>query len=162
MERKNPTELTDMDNLQQTQGTFKPKLKNLVNDKINSLNQIYRNLKIEIEIETENKIKICRICYEQENLSSDNILINPCLCQGSMQFIHESCLKTWISNNNNFSKFVAFCEICKYYFQMTSKKKLIFSKIKCKKFFERVLTITCSMLMGILLLDFLLYVITLK
>ena len=44
-------------------------------------------------IETNPK---CRICFE-----SNNPLIVPCDCKGSIRFIHQECLKTWILKNNS-------------------------------------------------------------
>ena len=41
--------------------------------------------------------KICRICYGDDD-NSDNPLINPCTCKGSMKFIHYQCLKNWLSS----------------------------------------------------------------
>ena len=34
---------------------------------------------------------ICRICFETE--TDNNLLIKPCKCTGSMQHVHENCLK---------------------------------------------------------------------
>lgn len=36
--------------------------------------------------------KICRICLEFE--TTDDKLIWPCRCAGSVKFVHEECLKT--------------------------------------------------------------------
>ena len=41
------------------------------------------------------KYKICRICYLEEE-STDNPLIQPCVCSGSMKYIHLNCLKQWL------------------------------------------------------------------
>ena len=41
------------------------------------------------------KYKICRICYLEEE-SIDNPLIQPCVCSGSMKYIHLNCLKQWL------------------------------------------------------------------
>ena len=49
------------------------------------------------------KNKYCRICYMEENDSNENPLLNPCICSGSMKFIHYTCLKHWI-NNKCYSK----------------------------------------------------------
>jgi hypothetical protein len=54
--------------------------------------------------------KICRICFEPE--SAENPIITPCSCRGSMQHIHERCLKSWILSQNIDPK--AFnCDVCK-------------------------------------------------
>ena len=47
----------------------------------------------------EKKNNLCRICYMEEE-SDDNPLLQPCICSGSMKFIHLSCLKHWISTRS--------------------------------------------------------------
>jgi hypothetical protein len=39
-------------------------------------------------------VPVCRICLMEDN-DTDNPLITPCKCLGSMGFIHHACLKTW-------------------------------------------------------------------
>ena len=38
--------------------------------------------------------KACRICYMEEE-EIDNPLVQPCICSGSMKYIHLNCLKKW-------------------------------------------------------------------
>ena len=42
---------------------------------------------------------MCRICLEnednEENGGSENPLINPCKCIGSMKYVHFKCLRSW-------------------------------------------------------------------
>ena len=47
----------------------------------------------------EKKASVCRICYIEEE-DEDNPLVQPCICSGSMKFIHLSCLKHWISTRS--------------------------------------------------------------
>ena len=42
------------------------------------------------------KNAICRICYGDET-SEENPLIYPCICKGSMKYIHYECLKNWLN-----------------------------------------------------------------
>jgi hypothetical protein len=69
------------------------------------------------------KYKICRICYLEEE-SIDNPLIQPCVCSGSMKYIHLDCLKQWlhtsifvkIDGNNDCYIYLyktPECELCK-------------------------------------------------
>ena len=60
----------------------------------------------------------CRICLDEES-SSENPMIHPCKCNGSMKFIHRNCLQTWRETNNR-----AFyeCDICKYKYKFTRTK----------------------------------------
>ena len=71
----------------------------------------------------ESKYKICRICYSEEE-SDDNPLIQPCICSGSMKYIHLECLKHWlrtsifeqIENTNSCCIYLyktPECELCK-------------------------------------------------
>jgi hypothetical protein len=43
------------------------------------------------------KNKICRICLSGETNPSKNPLICPCICKGSMKYIHYQCLKNWLN-----------------------------------------------------------------
>lgn len=105
-------------------------------------------------------LKNCRICYEKE--TETEILISPCLCQGSMKFIHDSCLKTWITNNHKNSAESCSCEICKFEFKMTYKIIKTFSKVKYKTFCHRTLYLLISLLACIILIDFFVYIIIIK
>lgn len=76
-------------------------------------------------------------------------MISPCVCSGSLKFVHQSCLQQWIKSADTKS-----CELCKYDFQMTTKikpfrkwQKLEMSmmerrKIMCSVTFH-IIAITC-------------------
>ena len=82
------------------------------NDEINNKRKLSKN-------------KICRICYIEEDEPEENPLLNPCICAGSMKYIHYQCLRRWIinkcyskieSNNNSCSIYKikpVECELCK-------------------------------------------------
>lgn len=58
---------------------------------------------------------ICRICLETQ--TTENPLIVPCKCAGTVGYIHESCLKVWlISKELNLNK--VRCELCKTKYEM--------------------------------------------
>ena len=40
---------------------------------------------------------LCRICYGDDS-SDENPLICPCICKGSMKYIHYECLKNWLNS----------------------------------------------------------------
>jgi hypothetical protein len=61
---------------------------------------------------TQKSNKICRICYMEED-DPENPLVQPCICSGSMKFIHLKCLKHWI-NTRSFDK-VESNELCSIY-----------------------------------------------
>ena len=51
-----------------------------------------------INKEKDNKNKpLCRICYGDDS-SIENPLICPCICKGSMKYIHYDCLKNWLNS----------------------------------------------------------------
>ena len=85
------------------------------------------------DISKNNKNKICRICYQEEDDILLNPLIRPCKCSGSMKYIHLKCLLHWLKSrtsnnpmpniNNNNENFNAYfinqkteCELCKQLF----------------------------------------------
>ena len=41
--------------------------------------------------------RICRICYGDDT-TTENPLICPCICKGSMKYIHYECLKNWLNS----------------------------------------------------------------
>ena len=64
---------------------------------------------------------VCRFCLN-DNFDSDNFLINPCKCSGSMKYIHYNCLKKWIKSKIEIRKSIRLitfkfntieCELCK-------------------------------------------------
>jgi hypothetical protein len=65
---------------------------------------------------TSDYFDICRIChYEGTN---DEPLISPCLCLGTVQYLHQTCLQRWIKSSG-----VKSCELCKFDFIMHSEVK---------------------------------------
>ena len=62
--------------------------------------------------------KICRICHCGVE---DEQFISPCKCSGSLGFIHQSCLQSWlnIAGKTNRKQ----CELCHYDFKLQSTLK---------------------------------------
>ena len=48
------------------------------------------------QIELPKNKPTCRICYG-DNYNDENPLICPCICKGSMKYIHYLCLKSWLN-----------------------------------------------------------------
>ena len=69
----------------------------LLNEKKNPNNKNLKNNDIFTKIEKKNAT--CRICYMEEE-DPENPLIQPCICSGSMKYIHLLCLKHWISTRS--------------------------------------------------------------
>ncbi|CAK86321.1 unnamed protein product (macronuclear) [Paramecium tetraurelia] len=64
----------------------------------------------------------CRICCSSQN-SSNNPLLNPCMCSGSIKYVHLECLKIWLRmklesrQSDNCLVYLwknLECELCKY------------------------------------------------
>ncbi|XP_041796731.1 E3 ubiquitin-protein ligase MARCH7 isoform X2 [Chelmon rostratus] len=58
---------------------------------------------------------LCRICQMGEE-SASNPLIQPCRCTGSLQYVHQECIKRWlrskIGSGTNLEA-ITTCELCK-------------------------------------------------
>ena len=68
------------------------------NDNINDENKNEDNNSEFDQERNNNKSNVCRICYMEEDDRENNPLIDPCICAGSMKYIHMKCLQHWISN----------------------------------------------------------------
>ncbi|KFO86048.1 E3 ubiquitin-protein ligase MARCH3, partial [Buceros rhinoceros silvestris] len=58
---------------------------------------------------------MCRICHEG---SSQEDLLSPCECTGTLGTIHRSCLEHWLSSSNT-----SYCELCHFRFAVESKPR---------------------------------------
>lgn len=61
--------------------------------------------------------EFCRICH-CGGTDCEQPLIRPCLCSGTLMFVHQSCLQKWIKSSD-----IKKCELCKYEFHMEAKVK---------------------------------------
>ena len=43
---------------------------------------------------------MCRICHCEE--ISEELLISPCYCAGSLKYVHQRCLQQWLKSNGTF------------------------------------------------------------
>ena len=70
---------------------------------------------------------MCRICLGDED---DGRLISPCLCKGTMRFVHVECLTQWRTTSQNKDSFFA-CDSCQYQysFQRTAWASLLRSAL---------------------------------
>ena len=46
--------------------------------------------------------------------TADRVLFHPCICTGSIKFIHQECLVQWLRYSKK-----EFCELCNYRFSFT-------------------------------------------
>ena len=72
--------------------------------------------------------QLCRACLDFE--TPENKMLSPCKCTGSIEYIHEECLKKWILSKSSDPKSSS-CEICQHEFKMEvhTKKILLWNKI---------------------------------
>ncbi|KAF5385503.1 hypothetical protein D9757_005351 [Collybiopsis confluens] len=66
--------------------------------------------------ESDNQ-KQCRICFEGADAEPDSKFIRPCLCKGSMQYVHVHCLQRWRNSSQNRSAFYK-CGQCGYDYRL--------------------------------------------
>jgi hypothetical protein len=62
-----------------------------------------------VVIQISNKAQ-CRICLEYEN---EELMISPCLCNGTQKYVHEGCLKIWLLKSEKSEVELSLCEVCK-------------------------------------------------
>ena len=63
--------------------------------------------------------RICRYCFSNSDTRGN--LVAPCLCSGSLKYIHYDCLIRWIIYGNKMK-----CEICNIPFKITEIRKPIY------------------------------------
>jgi hypothetical protein len=78
----------------------------------------------EVDVDIPKEEELCRICFIQ----TEKPLFHPCKCNGTMKFVHETCLMNWINVKKSNT-----CDICHHEFAFSSGKLFLF-------LFFRVLT----------------------
>ena len=61
--------------------------------------------------------KICRNCHEKRR---EKDMIAPCMCSGTMKWVHRSCLDTWRTVSPRFSSFSE-CDVCHFKYRVQKK-----------------------------------------
>ncbi|XP_067352178.1 E3 ubiquitin-protein ligase MARCH7 isoform X2 [Channa argus] len=100
--------LSDVENQQDAQ-----KDKSISDRDQEKLRKIKERLLLEDSDEEEGDLcRICQMVQEQES----NPLIQPCRCTGSLQYVHQECIKRWlrskIGSGTNLEA-ITTCELCK-------------------------------------------------
>ncbi|KAF9015083.1 hypothetical protein BDQ17DRAFT_1340459 [Cyathus striatus] len=68
--------------------------------------------------------KQCRICFDGLEAQSEfGRLIRPCLCKGSISYVHVKCLQKWRNTSSSKSAFFA-CPQCHYRYRFTRTRVL--------------------------------------
>ncbi|XP_069791536.1 E3 ubiquitin-protein ligase MARCHF7 isoform X2 [Narcine bancroftii] len=81
------------------------------------LRKIQESLLLE---DSDDEGDICRICQIAGSTSA-NPLIKPCHCTGSLQYVHQECIKKWLQSKINSDadlNTVITCELCKEKLQL--------------------------------------------
>ncbi|XP_023651480.1 E3 ubiquitin-protein ligase MARCHF6 [Paramormyrops kingsleyae] len=63
-------------------------------------------------MEAAEEADICRVCRSEA--THDKPLYHPCVCTGSIKFIHQECLVQWLKHSRK-----EYCELCKHRFAFT-------------------------------------------
>ncbi|XP_068195971.1 E3 ubiquitin-protein ligase MARCHF6-like [Antennarius striatus] len=63
-------------------------------------------------MDTVPEVDICRVCRAEGSL--DKPLYYPCVCTGSIKFIHQECLLQWLEHSRK-----EYCELCQHKFEFT-------------------------------------------
>ncbi|XP_040291323.1 E3 ubiquitin-protein ligase MARCHF6 [Bufo bufo] len=63
-------------------------------------------------METTEEDDICRVCRSEG--TAEKPLYHPCVCTGSIKFIHQECLVQWLKHSRK-----EYCELCKHRFAFT-------------------------------------------
>jgi hypothetical protein len=72
--------------------------------------------------------KMCRICHDTFD-SNSNPLISPCLCSGSIKYVHRKCLNSWrYAHSYDHLNFIR-CNICHMRYLIAKKKDPIGSSV---------------------------------
>uniref|UniRef100_W5LGC2 E3 ubiquitin-protein ligase MARCHF6 n=1 Tax=Astyanax mexicanus TaxID=7994 RepID=W5LGC2_ASTMX len=66
-------------------------------------------------MDTGEEADICRVCRSEGTL--DKPLYHPCVCTGSIKFIHQECLVQWLKHSRK-----EYCELCKHRFAFTPSR----------------------------------------
>eukprot|EP01016_Furgasonia_blochmanni_P036438 TRINITY_DN4163_c0_g2_i5.p1 TRINITY_DN4163_c0_g2~~TRINITY_DN4163_c0_g2_i5.p1 ORF type:complete len:716 (-),score=53.39 TRINITY_DN4163_c0_g2_i5:818-2965(-) len=69
--------------------------------------------------------KACKICFDENDGPTIGKLIAPCKCAGSVRWIHDECLKTWLVSQNKDINTAA-CELCHHPYKMEFTYKIKF------------------------------------
>ena len=60
---------------------------------------------------------MCRICHDDD---SEEELVSPCDCAGTMGMLHISCLEQWLGSSKTTK-----CEICQFQFSVVKKPQSV-------------------------------------
>ena len=59
----------------------------------------------------------CRICLATLAETRSKEIVRPCMCRGSIQHVHQKCLKRWVLHSKRLT-----CQVCLYRYQLERSK----------------------------------------
>ena len=71
------------------------------NEEYSTKKTIKKKTQKDIFSKLEKMKRVCRICYlEEDENNPEDPLVQPCICTGSVKFIHLTCLRKWVSTRS--------------------------------------------------------------
>uniref|UniRef100_A0A0R3X283 RING-CH-type domain-containing protein n=1 Tax=Hydatigena taeniaeformis TaxID=6205 RepID=A0A0R3X283_HYDTA len=73
---------------------------------------------------SHDEFRFCRICHESDGSTADldfdayGKLIAPCLCDGTLKYVHEKCVQRWMEVSRSKS-----CELCRFEYEVLTFTK---------------------------------------
>ena len=110
----------------------------------------FSNLEDQLETSSEHTIAVsesasttgpvCRICFEPGE-DNHNVLLSPCICSGSLRYIHVECLRRWLDGQLQVKQFengggsylirTITCEICKSVYSKSVYESILIPRPNC-------------------------------
>eukprot|EP01064_Diplonema_japonicum_P002864 TRINITY_DN11854_c0_g3_i1.p1 TRINITY_DN11854_c0_g3~~TRINITY_DN11854_c0_g3_i1.p1 ORF type:complete len:399 (+),score=51.85 TRINITY_DN11854_c0_g3_i1:60-1199(+) len=64
---------------------------------------------------------VCRLCFDDEETTETGKLFSPCLCTGSMRYIHVTCLNRWRTRSQKETSYYQ-CDQCRFKYNLQKAK----------------------------------------
>eukprot|EP01111_Echinosteliopsis_oligospora_P009104 TRINITY_DN2609_c0_g1_i3.p1 TRINITY_DN2609_c0_g1~~TRINITY_DN2609_c0_g1_i3.p1 ORF type:complete len:330 (-),score=74.23 TRINITY_DN2609_c0_g1_i3:58-1047(-) len=70
----------------------------------------------------------CRNCHEL--MGGEEEMISPCLCSGSIKYVHRRCLDQWRAYSPNQPRSFYYCDVCGFQYRLQEKPEMRASRIR--------------------------------
>ncbi|EKX54165.1 hypothetical protein GUITHDRAFT_100414 [Guillardia theta CCMP2712] len=107
---------------------------------LSSFSSPYRPAETSQTSQTDEEVPTCRICHGEHNGPGDQRLFSPCLCRGSMRYVHVACLNRWRAVSNNPQSYYQ-CDSCRYKYNL--RRTAFAEYCNSYKVQEVLTTVTC-------------------